>query len=269
MERRIDRALDHEEGALDVILGANIDSASSETGATGGGQPAPAHGDGAAGSGHAAGPVHPGASRHGSGRGIIGHARIAAGNLDRASLLAAIIGGPAFLALAWVSLLLALPDTHISPVWLPNACAVAFLLRAQLRNEIPFLLAAFAAGLAANALVKLPDHVALVFALANVVEIIAVLVLTRRVVRGQSDMNQLPDLARFVWAGGLVGPVLSALMTGPVMGSGLDAILGGATGWFLTNSMAMVLIVPAALLLFDRVIPSPIDPDSLRGFPWG
>ncbi|PKP66878.1 MAG: hypothetical protein CVT87_01245 [Alphaproteobacteria bacterium HGW-Alphaproteobacteria-9] len=253
MERRIDRALDHEEGALDAIPGAYIDSASSETGVTGGGQPAPAYGDGAAGSGHAAGPVHPGASRHGSGRGIIGHARIAAGNLDRASLLAAIIGGAAFLALAWVSLLLALPGTHISPVWLPNACAVAFLLRAQLRNEIPFLLAAFAAGLAANALVKLPDHVALVFALANVVEIIAVLVLTRRVVRGQSDMNQLPDLARFVWAGGLVGPVLSALMTGPVMGSGLDAILGGATGWFLTNSMAMVLIVPAALLLLDRV----------------
>jgi len=254
MERRIERALDHEEGALDAILGAKIDSVGSETGATGGGQAAPAHGDvEAAGSGQAAGPVHPDASPHASGPDIIGPARIAMGNLDRASLLAAIIGGAAFLALAWLSLLIARPETHISPVWLPNACAAAFLLRAQLRNEVPFLLATFAAGLAANALVQLPDHIALVFALANVVEIIAVLVLTRWVVRGQSDMNQLPDLARFVWAGGLVGPALSALITVPVMGSGLDAILRGATSWFLTNSMAMVLIVPTALLLFDRV----------------
>jgi PAS domain S-box-containing protein len=141
----------------------------------------------------------------------------------------------------------------VSPIWLANACAVAVLLRARLRCEVPFLAACFAASLAANVVVNLPDTVALVFSLANVVEIVAVLALARVPGREPPDMNRLGDLARFVWAGGLVGPVVSALVALPVMGTSLDQLRAGATTWFLTDSMAMVLIVPAALLLADRL----------------
>lgn len=178
---------------------------------------------------------------------------IAAGPLDRRSLAAALIGGAGFLAIACLSLLLAHAGETVSPIWLPNACAVAVLLRARLRNEVPFLIACLAASLAANVVAAQPDKVALVFSIANLVEIIAVLALTRFAGRVVPDMNRLSDLARFVWAGGLIGPLLSAIIVMPVMGDTLAALRAGALSWFLTDSMAMVLIVPVALLLVDRV----------------
>ena len=180
-------------------------------------------------------------------------ARIASGPIDRASLYAALIGGAAYLALACISLLLARAGDTVSPIWLPNACAAAFLLRVRVGNEWPFFAAALAASLAANGVAQLPDHIALMFSLANVAEIIIVVALTRQNRQSRPDMTRLGDLARFVWAGGLVGPLLSAMMCLPVMGSNLADIRGAAINWFLTDSMAMVLIVPAALLLADRI----------------
>ncbi|WP_162291013.1 ATP-binding protein [Erythrobacter colymbi] len=182
----------------------------------------------------------------------LGRIGIATGMIDRASLAAALIGGAGYVVVACLSLLLAHAGETVSPIWLPNACAVAFLLRRRLGNELPFLAACFAASLAANVVVQLPDRVALVFSLANVVEIVAVVALTRVAGRSLPDMNRLADLARFVWAGGLIGPVLSALVVVPVMGDSLEALRAGGVAWFLTDSMAMLLIVPTALLLVDR-----------------
>jgi len=177
--------------------------------------------------------------------------------LDWRSIQAAIVGGVAYLALGYISLLLSNAGETVSPIWLPNACAVAFLLRARISNEWPFLAAAFAASLGANLVAQLPDHIALVFALGNVAEIIVVLALTRRADGAQPDMSKLADLARFVWAGGLIGPLLSALLsallTAPMMGADLAAMRSGAITWFLTDSMAMVLIVPTVLLVVDRI----------------
>ncbi|MBY0344263.1 MAG: response regulator [Sphingomonadales bacterium] len=183
---------------------------------------------------------------------------VAAGPLDRRSLIAALIGGAAFLVMACLSLLIASAGENVSPIWLPNACAVAVLLRARLRNELPFLLACFAASLSASVVIDQPDRMALVFSLANMAEIVAVLALTRRAgpvdPEGDlPDMNRLADLARFVWAGGLIGPLLSACIAVPVMGSSLAEWRAGAVSWFLTDSMAMVLIVPVSLLLADRL----------------
>lgn len=190
---------------------------------------------------------------------------IAAGPLDRTSLYVALVGGLAYLGLACLSLLLAHAGGNVSPIWLPNACAVALLLRMRLGNELPFLIACFAASLGANGVVQLPDSLALLFSFANMVEIGAVLVLSRLGAHGvQPNMNRLGDLARFVWAGGLVGPLLSAALTAPAMGDTLNEVRIGAMTWFLTDSMAMVLIVPMTLLLVDRLrgrlAPAPARP---------
>ena len=179
--------------------------------------------------------------------------RIAVGPLDRRSLVAALIGGAGYLVIACLSLALATAGDTVSPIWLPNACAVAVLLRARLRCELPALIACFAASLAANAVAQLPGEVALVFSLANMVEIVAVLALSRSIGRPAPDMNRLGDLGRFVWAGGLIGPLASAALVIPVLGGDWEGQRAGALAWFLTDSMAMVLIVPAALLLFDRL----------------
>ncbi|MCL9999124.1 MAG: MASE1 domain-containing protein, partial [Erythrobacter sp.] len=145
-------------------------------------------------------------------------AGIAAGPVDRRSLAAALIGGAFYLVIACLSLALAHAGETVSPIWLPNACAVAVLLRARLQSELPLLAACFAASLAANAVVQLPDTVALVFSLANVAEIIIILALTRIAGRAEPDMTRLGDLARFVWAGGLIGPLASAVVVMPVLG---------------------------------------------------
>ncbi|MBA4082365.1 MAG: hypothetical protein C0496_14020 [Erythrobacter sp.] len=178
---------------------------------------------------------------------------IAIGPADRRSLAAALIGGAGYLVIACLSLALAHAGETVSPIWLPNACLVAMLLRARLRCELPLLAACFAASLAANAVVHLPDQVALVFSLANLAEIIIVLALTRVAGHSEPDMTRLGDLARFVWAGGLVGPLVSAVFVMPVLGGNWESWRAGALVWFLTDSMAMVLIVPPVLLLVDRL----------------
>ena len=183
----------------------------------------------------------------------LAHVRLAAGPIDHPSLALSVLGGAAYLALACLSLL---PDrglAMVAPVWLPNALAVVLLLRARLGNEWLFLALAFLASLAANQVVQLPWQTALVFSLANVVEIALVVSLTRTADGGPSDMSRLADLARFVWAGGLVGPLVSAVLVAPIMGGDLAAVREGSVTWFLTDSMAMVLIVPAGLLLVDWV----------------
>ena len=167
--------------------------------------------------------------------------------------MAAVTGGLAYLALACISLLLSRAGDTVSPIWLPNAFAAAFLLRTRLTNELPFLLAILLGSLGANVVAQLPWHLAAVFSLGNLAEIIVVIALSRTSLRLHPDMSRLPDLARFVWAGGLVGPLVSAILTAPVMGANFADIRSGAINWFLTDSMAMVLIVPTVLLVVDRI----------------
>lgn len=188
---------------------------------------------------------------------------IAVGPVDRSSVLAALLGALGYLALACVSLLMNNDSASVSPIWLPNAFAVVVLLRARLGNEVLFLIASFAAGLGANAVSHLPGSTSLLFSLANMAEIVAVLALIRKGGQLVPDMTRLPDLARFIWAGGIVGPVLSAILTMPVMGDSYAVMQRGAIAWFLTDSMAMVLIVPTALLLIDR-LKAPVTKASIH-----
>ncbi|MFN4020731.1 MAG: ATP-binding protein [Erythrobacter sp.] len=188
---------------------------------------------------------------------LIGRLTIASGPLDRRTLLVTLAGAAAYLVGACLSLLLARAGDAVSAVWLPNALAVVVLLRARLSHEWLFLALAALASLAANQIAKLPWSVALVFSLANAVEIAVVVALTRRAggqaEDGRCDMTRLSDLARFVWAGGLVGPLVSGVIAASVMGRDLAALREGILAWFLTDSMAMVLLVPSGLLLVDRL----------------
>ncbi len=179
--------------------------------------------------------------------------RIASGPLDRKALLVSLAGATVYLACACLSLLLARAGDTVTPVWLPNALAVVVMLRARLSHEWLFLALAFLASLAANQVAQLPWTVALVFSLANAVEIAVVVALTRRAAGEGCDMTRLSHLARFVWAGGLVGPLVSGLIAASVMGRDLAALREGIVTWFLTDSMAMVLLVPSGLLLVDRL----------------
>jgi len=189
--------------------------------------------------------------------------RLAAGPIDRSTLIAALAGAGGYLALACLSLLLARAGQQVAPIWLPNAVAVVLMLRVRLGNEWLFLGLVLLASIASNGVAQLGWPTAVLFSLANVLEIAVVLRFTRdapgtgvpagTIGPPATDMTRLADLARFVWAGGLIGPLASALLVAPGMGSDPAALRDGALVWFLTDSMAMVLIVPAGLLLVDRL----------------
>ena len=56
------------------------------------------------------------------------------------------------------------------------------------------------------------------FSFANILEIAGRCSRSAGGGKRTGDMTDLSDLARFVWAGGLAGPLFSALLSAPLMG---------------------------------------------------
>lgn len=187
---------------------------------------------------------------------------------DLRSLLGAAGGAFLYFSLAYLSLMLSRFDTALATVWLPSAGAVAFLLRMRLANEVGFYAGAFSASLMANTLSGNAAEVALVFSLANMTCVALVTWLTRRASGDAPDMSDLATLARFVWIGGMIGPLTSASIASLAMSPGMlfPATAGGAdmwegaVSWFLTDSMGMILIVPAVLLISDALATRRVPP---------
>ncbi|QFT76763.1 ATP-binding protein [Erythrobacter sp. THAF29] len=177
---------------------------------------------------------------------------------DGKSVAAALMGGILFFVLAILSLSLSKFDATLASIWLPNAVAVAVLLRTRLASEWPYFLAVFVASTFANAASGTPILVSMVFSLANVIDIGLVAWIVRRGGRRHPDMADLSDLSRFVWAGGFLGPAVSAIVAALAMGPWTEAAREVALSWFLTDSVGMVLIVPMILLAVDALqSPSP------------
>lgn len=136
-------------------------------------------------------------------------------------------------------------------LWPPNACVVALLLLSnRIRNEWLVLASAMIAGLAVQIAGGFTPADAAVMSAANVAEITIAVALTRHLCGSRPDLSRIGDLSRFIWAGGVVAPVCSALLATFAMGDDLAAIRDGMLTWLLTGSMAMLLIVPTALVLF-------------------
>ncbi|MEL6876717.1 MAG: MASE1 domain-containing protein, partial [Pseudomonadota bacterium] len=178
---------------------------------------------------------------------------LALGRIDRRSLIAALAGGVVFFLLAYASIQVSRFGGTLATIWLPGATATALLLRPRLENEVPLLLSLTVGIALANLSAGFPITNSVLFALANLVEVSVVVALTRRSCGFRPDMTNIDHLARFVWYGGLVGPLTSvAVVAGFMVASG-GAFLASLSGWIVTHSMGMILIVPTALLLAEAV----------------
>ncbi len=177
----------------------------------------------------------------------------AAGDIDRRSLVAALGCGVTCFLLAYASIEITRFGGSLATIWLPAAAAIACLLRTDLKNEIPFLAAVPIGILSANFASHVPSANAILFASANLIEVAVVLALTRRSCGPRPDMKDLDHLARFVWFGGLIGPLASATIVIGVTAIKSDPIAAKATGWLLAHSMGMILIAPTALLVYDAL----------------
>ncbi|MEP0392605.1 MAG: ATP-binding protein [Erythrobacter sp.] len=155
-------------------------------------------------------------------------------------------------------------DATLASVWLPNAIAIAALFLMRLRNEFPVFVGIALASIAANMVFGTQLLTALVFTGANLANIFLVTWLTRRSCGALPDLSDLSHLGHFLRYGGVIGPVAGALIVAPAMGPDLVVIWQGVTAWFLVESLGIILIVPAFLLLAQlRVSPLPI---ARKGF---
>jgi PAS domain S-box-containing protein len=148
-------------------------------------------------------------------------------------------------------------DASLASIWLPNAIAISVLFMARLRNELPSFFAIAIASTLANAIGGTPTAMIPAFTCGNVLSIFIVTWLTRRACGEVPDLSELTQLGHFLQYGGVLGPLVGALIAAPAMGSDLWTIWEGASSWFLVESLGVILLVPACLLLAQ-----------LRGSPW-
>lgn len=173
---------------------------------------------------------------------------VAIGPLTPHCLIVALAGGAGFFALSTLGLALARTDPVLAAVSMPLAAAVALLLLARPRNELPtyaaFALALLGAHL--GAATGFPHALHLTF--ASLLEVFLVAWLVRRFCAPLPDLTHLVQVGRFLETAGLAGPIIAAIVAAPALGASWETAVPNAVSWFLANSIGMVLILPAALL---------------------
>ena len=127
--------------------------------------------------------------------------------------------GSAFGVLAYASILSTQGAARVASLWLPNACAIAALLRLGLARKQEWLcrLAMLAGNIATNLAVGDAVVPGIVLALANFAEITVALALVRRMCGPRPDMAEIAELAPFMLSIGLAAPAASSVVAALVL----------------------------------------------------
>ena len=162
-----------------------------------------------------------------------------------------VLGAAAFGALAWLSVEITRVEGRVAAVWIPNALALAVLLRFRVRH----LWAVFPALFAANSLANLAGGdgavMATGLAFANLIEIAVALVLVRRWCGRHPNILDVPVMGWFAVGAAMLAPALSgtfALMVLEVTG---PAALSSWTRWVVTDGLSMLVIAPCVMIFID------------------
>ncbi|OQW40596.1 MAG: hypothetical protein A4S12_09915 [Proteobacteria bacterium SG_bin5] len=168
---------------------------------------------------------------------------------DGARLFAAVL---LFAGLAYVGIETTRESGRIALLWLPNGLIAAWLLRDGARLTVPALIGCALADLIVNLAMGDPLGIAAALALANGVEIGAVVALLRRSCGPRPDMAEPRCLA---WL--LPMALLAAALSGAVTQSAFW-LFERAPGlviwrtWLLADGLSLVIILPIALIAIDQ-----------------
>lgn len=171
-----------------------------------------------------------------------------------------VIGALAFGLLAYVSIESTRGEGRIAAVWVPNALALAVLLRLGMRFEPLFILSMMAGNIAANLAVgdTLPKAAGL--ATANAAEIVIATYLVRHFIGSRPRMQEISDLMWFVVLAAIIAPMASGLIAILALDGAESTALAIWAKWAITDGLGIAIITPAALIFFDawqhRRIPS-------------
>ena len=159
----------------------------------------------------------------------------------------------AFGALAYLCIELTRGSGRIAVIWIPNAIAVAVLLRWRFRNENTLIAACFAGNLAANLVVGDAPLLAGGLSLANCSEVLLAVYLARKWCGGQPRMDDIEELSRFVAAAGVVAPAASAVIATAFLSIGGPLGLAGMARWAMSDALSMLIIAPSAMVIIDAL----------------
>ena len=170
-------------------------------------------------------------------------------HLREAALVLA--GGLAFGALAWLSIEMSRGDGRIAAVWVPNAIAVAVLLRVRLKREHVLLASMWTGNVIANTIVGDSPVTAIGLATGNTIEIACALMLMRRWCGQTPDLLDFHQLLRFLLAAAIIAPILSATFATLVLRQDGADILASWLRWSITDGLGMTIIAPAVMIFID------------------
>lgn len=171
---------------------------------------------------------------------------------DWRSLMAAVTGFAAFGILAYLSIELTRGAGRIAVVWLPNAIAVAAMLRISVKHEWLFLAGLFAGNLTANLAVGDAFVTGIVLSVANLTEIALAVFLVRKFAGPRPRMEESRDLLQFFLSAGLIAPLASATIASLALHNA-GATLQGVLNWAVSDSLSMVILAPSMLVFWDAL----------------
>ncbi|MEB3415960.1 ATP-binding protein [Alteriqipengyuania sp. WL0013] len=153
-----------------------------------------------------------------------------------------------FLAIAAGSIELTRGDQQFAAVWLPNAVAVAMILRIPSTRLGMTLAAIFVAGVSINLVEGSALATSLAFSVVNVAEIAVAVLLLRRWCGERPDPSRLEFVGQFLLAACVLAPLVGLLL--PLTG---QLEWGETLRWYLTDSLGMMLGLPSVLILWDAL----------------
>ena len=158
-----------------------------------------------------------------------------------------------FFALAYVSIDFARNEGRIAAIWLPNAVAVAILLRFRFRQFRSIIGAIFVGNVTANLASGDQTAQALLLASANGIEIALAVWLTRRWCERQPIMDDIDDLWRFATASGVIAPAASGLVAVLAFGAQPAALLAVYGKWVTSDALSMLILAPSIMIAIDAL----------------
>lgn len=164
------------------------------------------------------------------------------------AMLAVALG---FGVLASAGIALTREEGRIAALWFPNALLLVCLLSAP-RHWIPHLLsAAFAANVCANLLAGDPVFVAAGLALANQVEVLAVLFGLVRMRCHPIDFQNARHIVAFAGIAVASSALSGIAAIGVLQPDGLGAALALWWKWARSDALGLLLLVPSWMILID------------------
>ena len=138
---------------------------------------------------------------------------------------------------------------RLAPIWLPNAVALAALLRSPVRVWPAYVAAFMGANFAVSLSAGNSPDAALVLMAANLIEYLAAAVVLRRVLGREVRIGEARTLVVMTLAAGAAG-LASALLVAGALGL-MHGDPAGARfgGWMLAHPLSLVLVTPCLLVM--------------------